>query len=47
MIWIPKIEPTAELQAKNVKDLNFGPSLNVNYTGEIGTTLYFYIYLDR
>ena len=33
--------PTAELQAKNFKDSNFGSSLNANYTGPIGTTLDF------
>ena len=38
--------PTAELQAKNVKDSNFEPSLNANYTGAIGTTLDFSNDLD-
>ena len=33
--------PTAELQAKNFNDSNFGPSLSLNYTSEIGTTLDF------
>ena len=35
------IVPTTQLQAKNFKDSNFGPSLNANYTGAIGTTLDF------
>ena len=39
--------PTAELQAKNFKDSNFGPSMNANYTGAIGTTLDFPNDLDH
>ena len=35
-----------ELQAKNFKDSNFGPSLNANYTGAIGITLDFSNDLD-
>ena len=33
--------PTAELEAKNFKDSNFGPSLNANYTGAIRAKLDF------
>ena len=38
--------PTAELQANNFKDSNFGSSMNANYTGAIETTLVFSNDLD-
>ena len=38
--------PTAELQAENFKDSNFGSSLNANYTGVIWATLDFLNDLD-
>ena len=38
---IPNIVTHLTTLAKNFKDSNFGPSLNANYTGAIGTTLDF------
>ena len=40
MIWILNCT-NYTTTVKNFKDSNFGPSLNANYTGAIGTTLDF------